>query len=164
MIQGLPGFREVPQNYNVEDLITAFSQNDQELAKLRSADILLLPERFQFADGMFAGEYYPDSTDTFLQFLESEKETSNGILARASDDETFMRRSDEVWLAAIKVALPALIPKVVDLVRRYLLKQGKQQNDVVHLKMVVGDKQLEYDGLVKNLHTVVEETKHLWDK
>ena len=163
MIQDLPGFREVPNDYNVEALITAFSRNYQESAELRSADILLLPERFQFEDGLFVGEYYTDSITSFLQFLESEKETSVGILARA-DDETFMRRSDEVWLAAISIALPVLIPKVVDLVRRYLLKQGRNQDDVVHWEMVIGDKQFKYDGHVKNLHTVVEETEKLWNE
>ena len=163
MIEDLPGFREVPNDYNVEALIIRFSRNDQESAELRSADILLLPERFQFEDGPFVGEYYADSTTSFLQFLESEEETSVGILAR-TDDETFMRRSDEVWLAAISIALPVLIPKAVDLVRRYLLRERKQQDDVVHWEMVVGDKQFKYDGHVKNLHTIVEETKHLWDE
>ena len=163
MIQDLPGFREVPNDYNAEDLINAFSLNEQESTELRSADILLLPERFQFEDGLFVREYYPDSTASFLQFLESEKEMSTGILARA-DDETFMRRSDEVWLAVISIALPVLIPKVVDLVRRYLLKQGNQQDDVVHLEVVTGNRKFKYDGHVKNLHTVVEETKDLWDE
>lgn len=163
MMKDLPGFREVPNDYNVEALITAFIRNDQESAELRSADILLLPERLQMADGPLVGDYYPDSITSFLQFLESEKETSVGILARA-DDDTFARRSDEVWLTAISIALPVLIPKVVDLVRRYLLKEGRQQDDVVHWEMVVGDKQFKYDGHVKNLHTVVEETKKLWDE
>ena len=163
MMKDLPGFREVPNDYNVEALITSFSQNDQELAKLRSAEILLLPERLQFPDGPLVGEYYPDSITSFLRFLESEEETSVGILARA-DDDTFMRRSEDVWLATISIALPVLIPTVVDLVLRYLLKEGKEQDDVVHWEMVVDNKHFKYDGHVKNLHTVIEETKHLWDE
>ena len=45
MLQDLPGFREVPNNYDVEALVTAFSLNDQESVELLSADVLLLPER-----------------------------------------------------------------------------------------------------------------------
>ncbi len=163
MIQDLPGFREVPNDYNVEALITAFSKDAQESAELRSADLLLMPERFQFADGLPVEEYYADSTASFLRFLESEKETTAGILARA-DDETFTRLNAEIWLPVISLASAALTPIVVDLVRRYLLNEGRQQEDIVHLEMVVGDKQFKYDGHVKNLHTVVEETKDLWDE
>lgn len=164
MIQELPGFREVPNDYDVEALITAFSQNDQETAELRSADILLLPERFQFADSLPSEEYYSDSTDTFLRFLESEKEMRVGILARTSDEETFMRKSAETWLPVISIASSILTPIVVDIVRRYLMKQGNQQDDIVHLKMVKDDRKFEYDGHVKNLHTVVEGMKDLWDE
>ena len=164
MIQELPGFREVPNDYDVEALITAFSQNDQETAELRSADILLLPERFQFSDSLASEEYYSDSTDSFLRFLESEKEMRVGILARASDEETFMRKSAETWLPVISIASPILTPIVVDIVRRYLVNQGNQQDDIVHLKMVKDGRKFEYDGHVKNLHTVVEGMKDLWDE
>ena len=164
MIQDLPGFREVTNDYNVEALITAFSQSDQELAELRSADILLLRERFHFAEGLPVEEYYPDSTASFLQFLESEKETSTSILARADDEETFMRKSADTWLPVISIAASVLTPVVVDIVRRYLLKQGNQQEDVVHFEIVADGRKFKYDGHVKNLHTVVEEMKDLWDE
>ena len=164
MIQDLPGCREVPNDYNVEALITAFSQNDQESAELRSTDILLLPERFQFSAESPPEEYYPDSTASFLQFLESETELSTGVLARASDDEIFMRSSAETWLPVISIAASVLTPIVVDIVRRYLLKQGNQQDDIVHLKMVTDSREFEYDGHVRNLHTAVEEMKDLWDE
>ena len=164
MFQDLPGFHEVPNDYDVETLITAFSRSDQEAAELRSADILLLPERFKFTDELPVEQYYPDNTASFLQFLESENEMSTGILARPDDDETFIRQSAEIWLPIISIATPILTPIVVSLVRRYLLKQGNQQDDVVHLEMVTGDRKFKYDGHVKNLHTVVEETKDLWDK
>ena len=160
MIHDLPGFREAPNDYDVEALITAFSQNDQESAELRSADILLLPERFKLTDEL--EEYYPNGTAGFLQFLMSEKELSTGILARASDDKTFTRQSAETWLPVISTALPILIPIIVYTVRRYLLKQGNQQDDVVHLEMVASGRKFRYDGHIKNLHTVVEETKDLW--
>ena len=163
MIQDLPGFRQVPNDYNVEELITVFSRNDQEAAELSSADILLLPERFQFTPELPQEEYYPDSTATFLQFLESETEMSTGILARA-DDETFTRKSAETWLPVISIASSVLTPIVVDTVRLYLLKQGSQQDDIVHLEMVADDRKFRYDGHVKNLHTVVEEMKNLWDE
>ena len=164
MIHDLPGFREVPNDYDVEAPTTAFSRNDQETAQLRSADILLLPERFKFTDELPVEEYYPDSTASFFQFLESEKEMSTGILARASDGETFTRKSAETWLPVISIALPILTPIVVGIVRRYLLKHGNQQDDVVHLQLVTGGRQFKYDGHIKNLHTVVEETKDLWDE
>jgi hypothetical protein len=164
MIQDLPGFRQVPNDYNVEELITVFSRNDQEAAELSSADILLLPERFQFTPELPQEEYYPDSTATFLQFLESETEMSTGILARPDDDETFIRQSAEIWLPIISIATPILTPIVVGAVRRYLLKQGNQQDDIVHLEMVADDRKFKYDGHVKNLHTVVEEMKNLWDE
>ena len=164
MFQEPSGFREVPNDYDVEALVTAFSHNDQESEDLRSVDILLLPERFKFAGRSLAEEYYPDSTASFLQFLESENEMSTGILARADDDETFIRQSAEIWLPIISIATPILVPIVVSLVRRYLLKQGNQQDDIVHLEMVTGDRKFKYDGSVKNLHTVVEETKDLWDE
>ena len=164
MIQDLPGFREVTNDFNVETLITAFSQSDQELAELRSADILLLRERFHFAEGLPVEEYYPDSTASFLQFLESEKETSTSILARDDDDETFMRASADTWLPVISIAASVLTPVVVDIVRRYLLKQGNQQEDVVHFEIVADGRKFKYDGHVKNLHTVVEEMKDLWDE
>ena len=138
MIQDLPGFREVPNDYDVEALVAAFSRNDQESAELHSVDILLLPEHFQSADGNLVGEYYHDSTASFLQFLESENEMSAGILARASDDETLTLKSADIWLPIISIATPILTPIVVSAVRRYLLKQGNQQDDVVHLEMVHG--------------------------
>ena len=149
MIQDLPGFREVTNDYNVEALITAFSQSDQELAELRSADILLLRERFHFAEGLPVEEYYPNSTS---------------ILARADDDETFIRKSADTWLPVISIAASVLTPVVVDIVRRYLLKQGNQQEDVVHFEIVADGRKFKYDGHVKNLHTVVEEMKDLWDE
>ena len=164
MNQDLPGFREVPNDYNVEALITAFSRNDRESAELSSADMLLLPERFQFTAELPIEEYYPDSTASFLQFLESETEMSTGILARASDDATFMRRSAETWLPIISIASSILTPIVVDIVRLYLLKQGNQQDDIVHFEMVADDRKFKYDGHIKNLHTVVEEMKDLWDE
>ena len=164
MIQDLPGFREVPNDHDVEALVTAFSHNDQELEELRSVDILLLPERFKFTDELPVEEYYPDNTASFFQFLESENELSTGILARSDDDETFIRQSAEIWLPIISIATPILTPVVVSLVRRYLLKQGNQQDDVVHLEVVAGNRKFKYDGHVKNLHTVVEETKDLWDE
>lgn len=164
MINDLSGFREVPNDYDVEAFITAFSRNDRETAQLRSADILLLPERFKFAEALPVEEYYPDSTGSFFQFLESEKEISAGILARASDDETFTRKSAETWLPVISIAASVLTPIVVDIVRRYLLKHGNQQDDVVHLELVMGGRKFKYDGHIKNLHTVVEETKDLWDE
>ena len=164
MNQDLPGFREVPNDYNVEALITAFSRNDQESAELSSADMLLLPERFQFTAELPIEEYYPDSTASFLQFLESETEMSTGILARASDDATFMRRSAETWLPVISIASLVPTPIVVDIVRLSLLKQGNQQDDIVHFEMVAADRKFKYDGHVKNLHTVVEEMKDLWDE
>jgi len=163
MVQDLPGFREVHNDYDVEALIAAFSKNAQELAELRSVDILLLPERFQSADGLHVEEYYADSTASFLQFLESEEETTIGILARA-DDEIFTHLHAEIWLPVISLASAALTPIVVGIVQRYLRNQGNRQEDIVHLEMVVGDKQFRYDGHVKNLHTVVEETKDLWDE
>ena len=164
MNQDLPGFREVPNDYDVEARVTAFSHNDQESEELRSMDILLLPERFKFTDELPVEEYYPDNTASFLQFLESENEMSTGILARSDDDETFIRQSADIWLPIISVATPILTPLVVRMVRRYLLKQGNQQDDVVHFVMVTGNRKFKYDGHVKNLHTVVEETKDLWDK
>ena len=164
MTQDLPGFREVHDDYEVEALITAFSRNDQEFAELSSADILLLPERFQFTTELPPEEYYPDSTASFLQFLETETEMSTGILARASDDETFMRKSAETWLPVISIASSVLTPIVVDIVRRYLLKEGNQQDDIVHFEMVADDRKFKYDGHVKNLHAVVEEMKDLWDE
>ena len=164
MIQDLPGFREVANDYDVEALIAAFSRDDQESAELRSADILLLPERFHFSDQLPIEEFYPDDTDTFLQFLESERETSTRILARGPDDATFTRKSAETWLPVIAIAVPALTPIVVAIVRRYLLKQGNQQDDVVHFEMIADGRKFKYDGHIKNLHTVVEETKDLWDQ
>lgn len=164
MIQDLPGFREVHNDYNVEALIDAFSRNDQESAQLRSGELLLLPERFPSSDGLSVEEYYPDETASFLQFLESETETSTGILARASDDETFMRKSAETWLPVISIAASVLTPIVVDIVRHYLLKQGGQQDDVVHFEMITGDRKFKYDGHVKNLHTVVDAMKDLCDE
>ena len=163
MSQDLPGFREVPNDYDVEALVTVFSRSDQESAELSSADILLLPERVQFTAEPAPEEYYPDSTASFLQFLESETELSTGILARADDDEMLMRRSADVWLPVINIAIQ-LTPIVVGTVQRYLLKQGNQQDDVVHFEMIAGGRKFKYDGHAKNLHTVVEETKHLWDK
>lgn len=162
MIRDLPGFREVPNDYDVEALVTAFTHNGQEMEELRSVDILLLPERFKFADELPVEEYYPDNTASFLQFLESENEMSTGILARSDDDETFIRQSSEIWLPIISIVSPILTPIVVSLVRRYLLKQGNQQDDVVHFVMVTRNRKFKYDGHVKNLHTVVEETKDLW--
>ena len=164
MIQDLPGFREVHNDYNVDALIAAFSRNDQESAELRSADILLLPERFQFSDGLPVEEYYPDDTASFLQFIESQTETRTSILARASDDETFMRKSAETWLPVISIAASVLTPVVVDIVRHYLLKQGSQQDDVVHFEMITGDRKFKYDGHVKDLHTVVDAMKDLCEK
>ncbi len=164
MINDLPGFYEVPNDYDVGALITAFSRNDQETAQLRSADILLLPERFKFAEALPVEEYYPDSTGSFFQFLESEEEISTGILARASDDETFTRKSAETWLPVISIAASVLTPIVVDIVRRYLLKHGNQPDDVVHLELVTHGRKFKYDGHIKNLDTVVEKTKDLWDE
>ena len=164
MIQDLPGFHEVLNDYDVEALVTAFSRNDQESEGLHSVDILLLPERFKFTDESPVEEYYPDNTASFLHFLESENEVSTSILARSDDDETFIRQSAEIWLPIISITTPLLTPIVVSLVRRYLLKQGNQQDDVVHFVIVTGNRKFKYDGHVKNLHTVVEETKDLWDE
>ena len=164
MIHNLPGLREVPNDYDVEALVTAFSHNDQELEELRSVDILLLPERFKFTDESPVEEYYSDNTGSFLQFLESENEMRTGILARPDDDETFIRQSAEIWLPIISIATPILTPIVVGAVRRYLLKQGNQQDDVVHFEMVTDNRKFKYDGHVKNLHTVIEETQDLWDE
>ncbi len=159
----LPGFREVPNDYDVKSLITAFSQNDQEAAELLSKDILLLPERLNLADRAPIKEYYPDSTSSFLRFLESEKELSTDILPW-SDDSTIMRRSMDTWLPIISIAATILTPIVVELVRHYLLKQGNQQDDVVHLEIVMDNRKFKYDGHIKDLHIVIEKTKCLWDK
>ena len=75
-----------------------------------------------------------------------------------------MRRSAETWLPIISIASSILTPIVVDIVRLYLLKQGNQQDDVVHFEMVADDRKFKYDGHIKNLHTVVEEMKDLWDE
>ena len=118
----------------------------------------------QFGDVSPVEEYYPNSTADFLQFLESENEMKTGILARASDGETFMRRSAETWLPIISIADAVLTPIVVRMVERYLLKQGNQQDDVVHFEMVVDNRSFKYDGHFKNVHTIVQEMKDLWDK